>query len=195
MAMNQLGNGLFGVKRHAERLSVLEAKLATDTRLGLSEDLLLGTKSNIALSQDHLGRTEEALGGYREVYTKATALYGISDERTAVALLNLSNFLDTHENNSEAISLLRHRVPVLKNALGAEHETYLKLCCTLGQALFREAGASPGQHREAAEARAEAVAILEAASRTSRRVFGPSHPITVDIELVLTRARRILTIK
>ena len=51
-----------------------------------------------------------------------------------------------------------------------------------------------GQHREAAEARAEAVAILETASRTSRRVFGPSHPITVDIELVLTRARRrILT--
>ena len=48
---------------------------------------------------------------------------------------------------------------------------------------------------EAAEARAEAVAILETASRTSRRVFGPSHPITVDIELVLTRARRILTIK
>ena len=58
-----------------------------------------------------------------------------------------------------------------------------------------EAGASPGQHHEAAEARAEGVAILEAASRTSRRVFGPSHPMTVDIELVLTRARRILTIK
>jgi hypothetical protein len=51
--------------------------------------------------------------------------------------------------------------------------------------LYRDDGATPEDLREA-------VTTLEELERTTRRVFGGSHPLTVDIEVSLRDARAAL---
>ena len=184
-AMNQLGNGLAMVERHEERLGVLKAKLATDTRIGAGPDIILGTQSNIAMSYSVLGRKQESLGVYREIYAKAVELHGKSDERTFAATNNLSSCLKEAGHIAEAIALLRQGIPEAKKSLGAEHDITLSLCQALAQCLCDEHGASPEQIREA-------VALLESTLRTSQRVFGRAHPNTKRLEGDLAIARLML---
>ena len=61
MAMNQLANGLAVAEYHEDSLSVREAELATEERLGASPLRTLATRGNLALSYYHLGRIEDAL--------------------------------------------------------------------------------------------------------------------------------------
>ena len=52
-------------------------------------------------------------------------------------------------------------------------------------AIYRDAGATLDDLREA-------VTTLEKSERTARRVHGGAHPLTVDIELNLRKARAVL---
>ena len=66
--------------------------------------------------------------------------------------------------------------------LGAEHDIYLKLRRTYASVLFRNHGAS----REDLE---EAVTITEELVLTTRRVYGPTHPMTDSAQTGLRLAR------
>ena len=132
-----------------------------------------------------LGRKQESLGVYREIYAKAVELHGKSDERTFAATNNLSSCLKRGGHIAEAITLLRQGIPEAKNALGAENDITLSLCQALAQCLCDEHGASPEQIREA-------VALLESTLRTSQRVFGRAHPTTKRLEGDLAIARLML---
>ena len=58
LAMQQLGNGLGAANHHEDALSVKEAELALKRRLGVPEENLLGSQSNLAMTYTRLGRSE-----------------------------------------------------------------------------------------------------------------------------------------
>ena len=96
----------------------------------------------------------------------------------ASSLKNLSHF-------GEAKSLLRKVMPVARRVLGDNDGLTLKMRWIYAQSLYRDAGASLDDLREA-------VSTLEDAERTARRVLGGSHPATVGIEAALREARAAL---
>ena len=73
-------------------------------------------------------------------------------------------------------------IPVARRALGEGHRLTLKMRWNYGMALYKDAGATLDDVREA-------VTTLEETARTARRVLGGAHPLTVDIEAALRDAR------
>ena len=74
---------------------------------------------------------------------------------------------------------------VARRVLGETHTRTLKMRCLYAVALYREAGATFDDLREA-------VAMLEETARNIRRVLGGTHPTTLDIERDLQDARAAL---
>ena len=96
--MTQLGNGLSVANRDEEALSVREAELSMERRLGASEETILTVKGNLANTYQKLGRIE-TLNMYRDVYSGWLKLNGEEDEHTlmaagnyAVSLFSLKRF-------------------------------------------------------------------------------------------------------
>ena len=74
---------------------------------------------------------------------------------------------------------------VALRVLGETHTRTLKMRCLYAVALYREAGATFDDLREA-------VATLEETAQNIRRVLGGTHPTTLDIERDLQDARAAL---
>ena len=60
-AITLLGNGLSDGKHYEAALSVREAELAMKRRIGASEERILETQTNLAITYQHLGRLEQAM--------------------------------------------------------------------------------------------------------------------------------------
>ena len=94
--------------------------------------------------------------------------------------------MDSELNRFEdAKSLLLQMTPVARRVLGETHTRTLKMRCLYAVALYREAGATFDDLREA-------VAMLEETARNIRRVLGDTHPTTLDIERDLRDAQAAL---
>ena len=95
----------------------------------------------------------------------------------AVSLNGLQRF-------DEAKSLLRKTIPVARRVVGESYGTTLRMRLNYAQSLCEGPGATLEDLREAAT-------TIEEIERTARRVFGGSHPLTVEIEryLHISRAR------
>ena len=65
--------------------------------------------------------------------------------------------------------------PVARRVLGESHELTLQMRWVYAGALYRDAGATLGDLREA-------VTTLEDTARIARRVLGGAHPLTAVIE-------------
>ena len=185
MAMNMLGNGLFNAEHYEDALTVMEAELATRRRLGDSEDNFLSVQSNLANTYAALGQTDKAMRIERDLYSRLLKLYGEEDEETilaainyAVSLVNLGRFVETK-------SLLRRTLPVARRVLGQDDHLTLRMRWAYAEALYRDAGATLGDLREA-------VTTLEDTERIARRVMGGAHPLARDIESTLQNAREAL---
>ena len=76
-------------------------------------------------------------------------------------------------------------MPVARRVLGESHELTLRMRRIYAEALYRDAGATLDDLREA-------VSTLEPAERIARRVLGGPHPTTTGIETVLRYARAAL---
>ena len=76
-------------------------------------------------------------------------------------------------------------IPVARRALGESDYIALTLRWTYARALYEDPSATLDDLRKA-------VASHEELERTARRVFGGSHPFTVDIEASLQTARAAL---
>ena len=87
-AMNLLGNGLSVARHDEEALSVREAELSMERRLGDSESNILVMQGNLANTYHLLGRLEEALRLRRDVYSGRLRLSGENTERTLIAANN-----------------------------------------------------------------------------------------------------------
>jgi tetratricopeptide (TPR) repeat protein len=183
--MNQLGNGLHEAERHAEALTVREAELATQRRVGETERNILVAQSNLASTYQALGRLDEALSLRQEGYSGRLELSGEEHEHTIHAASNYATSLLGLKRFEEAKSLFRKVIPVARRILGETHEITLTMRKIYARALFEDAGATLGDLREA-------VTTLEDSERIARRVLGPANPATGGIEIFLRNSRAAL---
>ena len=185
LAMNQLGCGLSEAGHHEDSLSVREAELSMERRLGAPKESILATQGNLASSYARLKRLEEAQNLYRDVYFGQLKLYGAEDRQTLISASNYANTLVQLQHFEEAKALLRKAMPVARRVLGENHELTLKMRSLYAQSLYADNGATLDNLREA-------VSTLEDLERTARRVLGCAHPTVKEIMVRLRDARATL---
>ena len=185
MAINVLGLCLHHAKHYEEALSVGEAELAMDRRLGASEYNILAVQANLAMTYAELGRLEEALSMERDVYAGSLKLNGEEHPDTLKVANNYVSTLVTLERFEEAKSVLRKTVPGARRGLGGNYELTLRMRWNYAKALSRDDRATLDDLREA-------VTTLVESERTARRVFGSAHPLTEGIERDLQTSRAAL---
>ena len=180
-AMNLLGSGLSKAKLHEDALSVGEAELAMERRLGADEDSILITQGNLATIYRELGLHEKALRLRRDVYFGFLKLNGEDHRDTLIAANNYAmNLLDLRRFK-EAKRVLRKVIPVALRVLGAEHNLTLSLREDLCRATL--CGDSSANERR------DALKMLEDTLGVMRRVLGPQHPTTQRVQQCLCSYR------
>ena len=143
------------------------------------------TQSNLAITYGKLGRVEQALQIERDVYSGRRKLQGDEHAATLQAAFNYAVDLVKLNHFEEAKALLRELIPVSRRVLGESHDLTIRMRWILGEALYRDDGATFDDLREA-------VTTLEDTERIARRVRGGAHPLTGDIEWGLGEARAAL---
>ena len=184
-AMTQLGNGLGEAKFLEDALSVYEAELYMERRLGDSEENVLAVQTNLAVTYGELGDLVKALSMEQEVYSGRLKLNGEEHEDTLMAASNYATSLIRLQRFGEAKSLLRKIMPVARRVFGESHELKLKMRWNYASSLYKDPSATLGDLREAVE-------TFEEIERTARRVLGGAHPNTRGIEAALREAREAL---
>ena len=184
-AMSRLGIGLSEANHHEDALSVKEAQLSMERRLGATEENMLTTLGNLADTYEALGRREQGLRMRRDVYFGRLKLNGEEYDHTLAAAYNYAISLTHLERFKEVKKLMRKTTPVLHRVLGNCHDLTLRIRQIYAGALYEDAGASLDDLREA-------VTTLEDAARIARRVLGGAHPTTVGIEDTLQDAQAAL---
>ena len=185
MAMTQLGNGLHVAERDEEALSVKEAELSMERRLGASNEEILEVQNNLAGAYDVMGRRVEASNMLRDVYSGRLKLHGEENFDTIAAAHNYATTLLALKRFEEAKSLLRKMMAVARRVVGEKHEITLRMKWNYAEALYSDDDATLDELREA-------VATLEDAERIARRVLGDSYPTTERIGEELQEARAAL---
>ena len=123
--MNVLAGGLLGADHHEDALSIQEAELAMERRLGASEYNILVMQGNLAMTYARLGRVEQALQIERDIYRGRLKLNGEEHEDTLTAANNYANSLVYLRRFEEAKVLLRKMIPVARRVLGESNQTTL----------------------------------------------------------------------
>jgi hypothetical protein len=182
LAMTVLGNGLYEADYYEDALPVYEAELSMLRRVGAPEGAILTTQGNLAGTYEMLGRHEKAVGILRDVYSGSLRLYGEDHRRTLTSASNYAASLKDHDSFEEATLLLRKTLPVARRVLGESDRLMLTMRKIFAAAVYEDDSSTPDDLREA-------VTTLEETARTARRVFGGTHPLTVDIEDNLRVAR------
>ena len=184
-AMRQLGNGLHDALRHEDALSVREAELATELRLGVLERSMLVTQSNLANSFQAFGRGEEAIAMCRHVHTREVAIRGGLSEGALLSAGNLAAFLLSAGKGDEAKAFLSPRIPEATRALGNDHLMTFKFRRMYAQCLYGNADSS-------LDDLTAAVATLGDLDQRMTRVYGTVHPQTYHTRGRLKEAREKL---
>ncbi len=185
MAMTLLGNGLFCGNHHEDALSVREAELSMERRLGASKEDILEVQNNLAGAYDVMGRRVEASNMLRDVYSGRLKLHGEENINTIAAAHNYATTLLALKRFEEAKSLLRKMMAVARRVVGENHEITLRMKWNYAEALYSDDATLGDLH--------EAVTTLEETGRTARRVFGSEHPLTKGIERALRESRAALS--
>ena len=154
-------------------------------RLGVSEDSILITQANLAITYEALGRSKAALRLKRDVYSGRLKLNGEEHGDTLIAANNYAATLRDLNRFEEARSLLRRTMPVERRVHGTSHELTLTMRKIFAEALYEDESATLDDLREAAT-------TLEETERIARRVLGGAHPTTAGIEYALRAARAAL---
>ena len=152
---------------------------------GASEEKILITQNNLAVTYARLGRLEQATCLQRDVYSGRLKLYGDEHSLTLVAAVNYATSLEKLNRFEEAKSLVCKAVPVARRVLGESDESTLKIRWLYGRVLYSDTGATLDDLREA-------VTTLEETERIARRMLGGAHPLTVDMEKSLRKSRAVL---
>jgi len=180
-AMQQLGNGLHDTTNHEDALSVREATLSMERRLGASEESVLVAQSNLAITYSFLGRREEALRMRRDIYAGFLKLKGEEHVDFLGAACNYANSLRVLKRYQQAKAVLRRTMPVARRVLGESNGLTIRLRWNYAWALYADDDATLDHLREA-------VTTLEDTASIARRVLGGSNPLTEDIEVKLRDA-------
>ena len=143
------------------------------------------TQGNLATTYARLGRYERALQIEGDVYQGYLRHLGEEHGDTLITVNNYVNSLIINNRSEEAQVLMRKMIPVARRTLGEGHETTLQMRWNYALALYRDAGATVDNLREA-------VTTLEDTEQIARRVLGGAHPLTGRIEFRLREAREEL---
>ena len=135
---------------------------------------MLVTQCNLASTYNMLRRHAAGSRMLRAVYSGRLKLFGEEDRATLMAANNYAAALKIQRRFEEAKALLRKTMLVARRVLGESHHLMLRMRWIYGEALYTDDGATLDDLREA-------VTALEDAGRIARRVFGGTHPLTVDI--------------
>ena len=143
---------------------------------------MLAVQGNLALTYQKIGRLEEALRVWEDVYSGELILYGAEHEQPLISANNHANCLMRLHRFKEAKSILRRSMAVARRVLGESHELTLKMRWIYAETLYKEDNATLDDLREA-------VTTGEEIERIARRVFGGAHPLALDIERSLHNSR------
>ena len=187
LAISMLGCGLHQAQHLEECLSVREAALSMERRLGGSLETRLPVLSNLASTYQSLGRMTEGLRMRAEAYAGYVQLYGEEHIEALREANNHAKALYNVRRYEEAKSFLRKMLPVARRVLTDSNEITLKLRWGYAIALHYSPSATLDDFREA-------VTTLEEIERTARRVFGGAYPLTGAVERELRDARAKLAV-
>jgi len=183
--MTDLGSGLSAAQRHEEALSVREAELSIERRIGAPEGVILITQNNLANSYQLLGMLEKALITRRVVYSGSLKLYGEEHEHTLAPATNYAVSLMNLKRYEETKTLFRKTLPIVQRVLGENNELVFRIKKLYAEALYLDTGATLDDLREA-------MTTLEETARTARRVLGGAHPMTGAVESKMRDAQAAL---
>jgi tetratricopeptide (TPR) repeat protein len=183
--MTQLGHGLFNVGHHEEAVSVREAELSMEQRLGGSEDNILSVQGNLAGAYYTVGRFEEALSLRRDVYAGTLKLYGQESFEILREANNYAVLLKELKHFTLATSVLRKSIRVARRVLGENHTLTLTSRSLYAQTILHNPSSTLDEIREA-------INTLEEMEPIARRTLGIAHPIAVNIQSELQKARALL---
>ncbi|CAH0373410.1 unnamed protein product [Pelagomonas calceolata] len=182
-AMTQLGNGLSEAGQHEDELTVGEAELSMERRLGAPEARILDVQNNLATTYSMLGRREEAVSLQRDVHSGKIRLFGGSSKEAIIAAQNLVDTLMKLGHHEEALPLLLETIPKSQRVLGKDHEQTFKLQRMHAQILI-------GKDCASLDDLSLVVATLEDLDRRQRRTQGPDHPQRKMTQVCLDFARK-----
>ena len=172
------------VLNHRGVLHAIDATPARWRGDGKPVSNILVAQSNLAITYQALGRSEQALQMKRDVYSGRLKLNGEEHLETLRAAYNYALSLARLERFEEAKALLRKKIPVARRVCGESHDLALRIGWTCAYALCRDPSATLDDLREA-------VTALEELERTARRVLGGSHPLTTTIVKYLQKAQAV----
>ena len=184
-AMTTLGNGLYDANHMEDASSVKEAELSMLRRLGAPEENVLAVQGNLACTYQKLGRCEDAVNTFRDVYSGRLRLNGEEHEKSLIAANNYAHTLLELRRFEEARTLMRKTIPVARRVLGESDTLKLTMRWNYARALSEDPAATHSDLREA-------VNTLEETEQTAQRVLGGAHPLTMDIEYDLQDVREAL---
>ena len=151
-------------------------------------DNIITLRGNISVSLGKLGRREEALSIKRECYQYLVDREGKKGERAIYQAFNIAADLNQLKRYTEATSFLRDQIPLATRMLGKDHEITLKFQKLYAKTLF----APPDGPWSEDKVRAHG--LMEAFTRSARRVLGPAHPETRHGEKLLETMTKILAL-
>ena len=183
--MTELGLGLTYARHHEDALSVREAELSMERRRGAPEEVILNVQGNLACTYQKLGRCEDAVNTFRDVYSGRLRLNGEEHEKSLIAANMYAHTLLELRRFEEARVLLRKTIPVARRVLGESDTLKLTMRWNYARALNEDPAATHGDLQEAVD-------TLEETEQTARRVLGGAHPLTMDIEYDLRDGRDAL---
>ena len=192
MALSHLATAYQGPEE--EKLRLLELALEVRRRIWPSD--MAGTlreKSQIAHCYEKLGRHDEALVTYRDIYQKTLALFGevhynsfLATDNLARSLVQIATRTQQMCLQHEAMQLLQERIPQCERALGPGHSLVFNLQ-EVHMAIVLGSGPS------AADLRA-CEAMYKERVRSTRRTYGPSHEWTRQAEKLLENVTLALSV-
>ena len=132
-----------------------------------------------------LGKTHEELRLRREIYANDLARLGPADETVILSGTNLTRVLMKTDLFAEAIQFSRENLAAGRRALGDSNGECMRAACRLAEALFHNAEASLADILESEALFAEAV-------MKGRHIFGPEHPLQIEMVAGLAKVRNFL---
>ena len=146
---------------------------------------LLEIKTNIANSYAELGRMEQSMQLCRDVYAGHLKLNGEEHPSTLSEANNYADCLLHLSRFEEAKALMRKTIPMARRVFGEHNVCTIRMRMVYLRALVTDPGATLDDLRKA-------VTTGEDSQRTTRRVYGSEHPLTVRVEQLLRESRAVL---
>ena len=184
-AMNNLSNGLQHARKYEDALEVIKADLSIQERNGGPRHVHLATLGMMALVLDELRRPDEAIRIYEDIYAQKLSLYESSDIEVIITAYNFGRALRHAGRGDEQKRLMDSTIPNARKSLGDDHE--LTLSC-------RENAAAAVLYAERKVSRDEflqATKIVEDVLKRCRRVLGPKHRVTLNVQKDVDYARNV----